>query len=1235
VTKSAVQNPTQLHIEYFSLRLLRRTIGMLLLLTALHILFLLLIPQQPTVPLLLDGALMLALVGGYGMVYLQRLRIARAWVVLLLWLYSTCGSILLGGIQNPIAGGYIVFVLVVGLLYTVRHARYAFMLSVCSLLSIFVAGSMGWLPVSAVDLTPRYIWLNMLVNTIVVIQLVYFLLTSIQHAADYKAQQRDNNLTLLHDVIRELTASETLDDVFRNTITLGRSKLEYDRLALFLYDDDSHTMVGTYGTDGQGNVRNESYLLIPITESGFHQYTLNTHQTIILRDDAALEEDGKVVGRGWHLLITLWDSDKVMGWMVADNLLTQKPLDPAKIDLLYSYSVLVIQLVIRKQAENQLRYLQRSLQAKSESLAAINKMAERLHQTHDMESVLKSVADALISLLNTQSVLVYLLSEDKQRLHLALDVNSLIPTPTELDVASSLTGYVVTHKTVVISDDFLEDDRLSSAARKHLGESDVSFIVFIPIVFGETVLGTIVLGFTTESRTETSDYQTYAAIGQTVGLALSNVRFVSEIQLEKEFSDSIIESIPNIFYMFAETGELVRWNANLETLLGYDSEKLGQMSPPALVSAADEFNMEALLQKTLANGSASAYLHLTTHDRQEVPYIFSTRRYAMNGKQYVIGTGIDLSDRMQLLEQLQYQTTQLHTAGDISKSIVTVLATNDLLQYTVDLVCQRFDYYYVGIFMADKESNAALLSAGSGSIGREMLRVGHRLTLDNQSMIGRCIVNAESLIAANIELEDGHFANPFLPDTRSEMALPLVNRGEVLGAISVQSKAFDAFSNDDIAVMRFIADHLTSALVNARLYEIITRRQRYLGILRHITQRAMPERDMKVFMHAIVKALAQEFQYMFAGIFMADYADEMLDVVAYVDEEKIDISAHRWSFHEGILGWVVRNKQPYLCRDSSKDPLYFSKTKHTSIRSVVITPIWEAGVVSGVLVINQRNANTLDELDLEIATELSIELGLHMENIRLYAQTQQNAEDLERQVEARTSQMQAVNRELEAFAYSVSHDLRAPLRSIDGFSQALLEDYFEVIDEGGKNFLRRIRASSQRMGQLIDDLLTLSRVTRRDFKQQQVDLSAMATEIIDILQLAEPQRQVQVIIEAGITAMGDARMLRIALENLLGNAWKFTATKSAARIEFASTKQDDEIIYRVSDNGVGFNMDYADKLFIAFQRLHAMNEFEGTGIGLATVKRVLERHGGRIWVDAKEGEGATFFFTIGKLLPDE
>jgi light-regulated signal transduction histidine kinase (bacteriophytochrome) len=197
-----------------------------------------------------------------------------------------------------------------------------------------------------------------------------------------------------------------------------------------------------------------------------------------------------------------------------------------------------------------------------------------------------------------------------------------------------------------------------------------------------------------------------------------------------------------------------------------------------------------------------------------------------------------------------------------------------------------------------------------------------------------------------------------------------------------------------------------------------------------------------------------------------------------------------------------------------------------------------------------------------------------------------------------------------------------------------MEDYNTVLDASGKHFLTRIRASSQRMGQLIDDLLTLSRVTRREFKQQVVDLSAMGAEIIELLQQQEPQRDVEVLIEDAIIARGDARMLRIVLENLLGNAWKFTATKEKTIIKFTTEQQADSTVYRVCDNGVGFNMEYADKLFKAFQRLHGMNEFEGTGVGLATVKRVIDRHGGRIWFDAKIDEGATCFFTIGDILPN-
>ena len=238
--------------------------------------------------------------------------------------------------------------------------------------------------------------------------------------------------------------------------------------------------------------------------------------------------------------------------------------------------------------------------------------------------------------------------------------------------------------------------------------------------------------------------------------------------------------------------------------------------------------------------------------------------------------------------------------------------------------------------------------------------------------------------------------------------------------------------------------------------------------------------------------------------------------------------------------------------------------------------------------------------------------------------------ELEERVRQRTAQLAAANLELESFSYSVSHDLRAPLRSIDGFSLALLEDGGDRLAESDKEQLARIRAASQRMGQLIDDLLKLARITRAAMERTAVDMSAVATQIAGELQQSAPERQAQWAIEPGLTAAGDVNLLRIALQNLLDNAWKFTGKQAMARIavgRLASTDCGDTVFF-VRDNGAGFDMQYADKLFGAFQRLHAQAEFSGSGIGLATVQRVIRRHGGHIWAESTPGKGAAFYFTL-------
>jgi light-regulated signal transduction histidine kinase (bacteriophytochrome) len=287
-----------------------------------------------------------------------------------------------------------------------------------------------------------------------------------------------------------------------------------------------------------------------------------------------------------------------------------------------------------------------------------------------------------------------------------------------------------------------------------------------------------------------------------------------------------------------------------------------------------------------------------------------------------------------------------------------------------------------------------------------------------------------------------------------------------------------------------------------------------------------------------------------------------------------------------------------------------------------------------------------------IGEQLNAEARLRQNQELLEARVQQRAEELNtrmkeaetlnraminllddiqttnRELQQTTTQLEAANQELEAFAYSVSHDLRAPLRAIDGFSQAIEEDYHDKLDDEGRQYLSRVRRASQRMGSLIDDMLQLSRLSRSHMHIETVDLSSMAADILRELQETQPQRQVQWQIQPDIRVSADRHLVRAALTNLLSNAWKFTSRLDLARITFGARREDGDTVCFVQDNGAGFDMTFADKLFGAFQRLHGQEEFSGSGIGLATVKRIIHRHGGQVWATGEPDKGATFYFRL-------
>ncbi len=319
----------------------------------------------------------------------------------------------------------------------------------------------------------------------------------------------------------------------------------------------------------------------------------------------------------------------------------------------------------------------------------------------------------------------------------------------------------------------------------------------------------------------------------------------------------------------------------------------------------------------------------------------------------------------------------------------------------------------------------------------------------------------------------------------------------------------------------------------------------------------------------------------------------------------------------GVWGWPMAHGEPLLCNAPNDHPDQVGQPAgHVPIECFLGVPLKEADEVVGMVAIANKPGGYAPS-DLDSLARLV--------DTMMVARTHRRALT---EVRERTIQLESANHELESFAYSVSHDLRAPLRAIEGFGQALREDYADKLDDEGRDYLDRVTGETRRMAQLIDDLLKLSRVARAEMRTETVDLAAIGRDILAALRRAEPERRVEVTMPDRLEVKGDGRLLRQALDNLLSNAWKFTGRRDVATIELGAKGDDGERTYFLRDNGAGFDMQYANKLFAPFCRLHAMTEFPGNGVGLSTVQRVVKRHGGRVWFESEVDRGATFFFSL-------
>jgi len=573
------------------------------------------------------------------------------------------------------------------------------------------------------------------------------------------------------------------------------------------------------------------------------------------------------------------------------------------------------------------------------------------------------------------------------------------------------------------------------------------------------------------------------------------------------------------------------------------------------------------------------------------------------------------------------------TAHDLQRSEVRLRSLVEILQKPVESVQEFLDFALeqalklteskIGyIYLYSEERQEFVLNSWSQEVmsACDVVEPQTCYELEKTGIWGEAVRQRRAIV-----LNDFQAAHPLkkgVPDGHVKllkfMTLPVFSAERIVAVVGVANKEED-YDEADALQLTLLMDGVWKAIQNKRAEEALRSSEEQKNAI------------MENLPSALIHIMDREFRYVSnfgEGLQKAGLTNEMLvgktiyevlgpELGESIAEEYRQVLEGKTVHFEGSF-----EGQDYLIHAA---PL---RDEHGSITHILALSL---NVTENIQTTKQlKEANAELQRLFDESNQLRLALLSVVEDQRLAQEkVQQLNRELEQRVRERTAQLEAANKELEAFAYSVSHDLRAPLRAVDGFSSGLLQDYQSQLDAQGQHYLMRIQGATRRMGQLIEDLLHLSRISRREMKRERVDLSQIARQIGENLAEQNPQRQVEFEIAPALWVRADANLMTIALENLLSNAYKFTSRREQAHIQFGVDGQTDETVYFIRDNGAGFDMAYADKLFVPFQRLHSEQEFPGTGIGLATVSRIINRHGGRIWSESEVDQGTIFYFTLG------
>ncbi len=740
---------------------------------------------------------------------------------------------------------------------------------------------------------------------------------------------------------------------------------------------------------------------------------------------------------------------------------------------------------------------------------------------------------------------------------------------------------------------------------------------------------------------------------------------------ERDFRQHLIESIPGVFYLFDAEGRFHLWNRNFEQVAGYTAEAMARAHPLDFFDGPDMERIAEGIGAVFSGGSATVEAPFRSRDGTKRPYIFTGERVTLeDGRPGLVGVGLDISDRKRTEEALARQTAILQATLEAMDQGISVVDTDLHMTSLNKRFCELLDFpeemAAAGADFADfARLNAERGEYGPCNVDELVASMVERARHPSPHRFRRTRPNGRIIEVRGNPMPGGGFVTTYTDVTEQEHAENALRLSEKRyrnlidlspDAIFVHRKHVILIANP--AAARLWGLDSVEQAIGRNILDFIQPesrdlvKQRIARLESDPTQFRLPwvEQDYLRADGSIVPVEGS------ATVIELEDGPAILSVIRDIsDRKKAENTLRRErDFRQKLIESVPgifflfdpsgrfllwnRNLETVLGRDAREVAAMHSiemydEEDRAQVRAATRQAM-ETGAASVEASLVTRSGRRVPYivtgLRIEIGDGLSfIGLGVDITERKLAEQVIRDLNDtLEQRVRERTAALEASNRELESFSYSVSHDLRAPLRALHGFSHLLEEEYAHRLDDNGLNYLQRIRSASQRMGDLIDDLINLARVSRLELKRREVDLSQIAAETAASLAEQSHGRHVDWRIAPGVKATADALLMRVVLENLLGNAWKFTEKTTEAVIEFGLASIGGTPSFYVRDNGAGFDAAYAGKLFQPFQRLHRPDEFSGSGIGLATVARIVRRHGGHIRAEGAPGKGATFFFTL-------